>query len=145
MIACNTRSVIITLVTLPFILSGCAADSSMSSAITEVRKVETGIGMAPDAFRPDPGYEAFLDRIQKNCREVYVGPNSINGALLSDPAFLDLTSRFFNRIISQQSYVDALSGGYDARSDSPGIRCILGQMPPESSLPPSTVPPVIVK
>ena len=141
----NFRNAIITFVALPFILAGCASDPSMSNVITEARKVETGIGMAPDAFRPDPGYQAYLDRIQKNCRDTYVGPNSINGTLLSDPAFLDLASRFFNGIISQQSFVDALSGGYNARSDSPGIRCILGQMPPESSLPPSTVPPIIGK
>lgn len=130
---------------LPLILAGCASDASLSNAITDVRKVETGIGMAPDAFRPDPAYQAFLDRVQKNCRDVYVGPNSINGTLLSDPAFLDLTSRFFNGIISRQSYIDALSGGYAARSDSPGIGCILGQMPMESSLPPSIAPPIIVK
>lgn len=124
------------------LLGGCASDNA-SEAVTDIRAVEAGIGMAPDAFRPDPGYDAFLDRVQKNCRGVYVGPNGIDATLLSDPAFLDLTSRFFNGILSQQRYVDALSGGYDARPDSAGIRCILQQMPARSSQPPSPVPPII--
>lgn len=132
------------MVTSLFLMFGCASDN-VSEAVTEFRAVETGIGMAPDAFRPDPSYEAFLSRVQKKCRDSYVGPNSIDATLLSDPAFLDLTSRFFNGLISQQNYVDALSGGYDARPDAPGIRCILQQMPPKSSQPPSPVPPIIGK
>ena len=128
-----------------FLMFGCASDN-VSQAITEFRAAETDIGMAPDAFRPDPSYEAYLGRVQKNCGNLYIGPYNIyEHLMLSDPAFLDMTSRFFNGIISQQNYVDALSGSYDARSDSPGIRCVLQQQFPKSSQPPSPVPPIIGK
>jgi hypothetical protein len=126
-------------------LAGCASDAQLSSAVNEFREVQTEIGIAPDAVRPDPAYETFLGRVQKNCPDARIGSHSIRWELLSDPAFLDLTSRFYNGIISRASYVDALSGSYNARSDSPGIACILQQMPSAASPPPSTVPPVITR
>ena len=124
---------------------GCTSNN-FSQAVNEFRADEISIGMAPDAFRSDPSYEAYLGRVQKNCGDLNIGPYNIyDHLMLSDPAFLDMTSRFFNGIISQQSYVDALSGSYDARSDSAGIRCVLQQMPPKSSESPSPAPPIIGK
>jgi len=88
---------------------------------------------APDAWRPDAPYEAFLDRIQTNCLYKRIGRVEINREFIDqeppDPYFLDLTSRFYNGEIPQSAYVQGLQAAYGAQADSPGVRCILDQMP----------------
>ena len=101
-------------------------------------------GCAPDAILPERPYDAFLDRVQINCGNLRLGPAFINTLLRQqDPYFLDLTSRFFNGRVSEQNFVDALESFYNAPPNSPGIRCILQQMPAPGSPPPLSVPPVI--
>ncbi len=103
---------------------------------------------APDAWRPDSPYEAFLNQVQNKCWNLDLGGREINSLLseqsnaTTDAAFLDLTSRYFNGRISRENYVQALSTYYNTRPDSPGIRCILQQMPPPTSPPSLSVPPV---
>ena len=104
---------------------------------------------APDAWRPDSPYEAFLSQVQNKCWNLDLGGQEINGLLSGGGAsssgdyFIDLTSRMFNGQISVTNYVDTLTAFYNTKPDSPGIRCILQQMPPAASPPPLTVPPVI--
>ena len=101
-------------------------------------------GCAPDAILPERPYDAFLDRVQINCGNLRLGPAFINTLLRQqDPYFLDLTSRFFNGRVSEQNFVDALESFYNAPPNSPGIRCILQQMPAPGSPLPLSVPPVI--
>ncbi len=93
-------------------------------------------GCAPDAWRPDSPYEAFLDQVQKQCWSLDIGPYEIN-TLLNDTTngasnnayFLDLTSRMFNGQITQSNYAETLATFFTTKPDSPGIRCILAQMP----------------
>ena len=90
---------------------------------------------APDAWRPDSPYEAFLDQVQKKCWNLDIGSQEINsllsgsGANSSGDYFIDLTSRMFNGQISVDNYVDTLTAFYNTKPDSPGIRCVLAQMP----------------
>ena len=106
---------------------------------------------APDAWRPDSPYEVFLNQVQNKCRNFDLGGQEIYGLLSGsgDPSsgdyFIDLTSRMFNGQISVANYVDTLTAFYNTKPDSPGIRCILQQMPPAAPPPPSTVPPVITR
>lgn len=82
---------------------------------------------APDAWRPDSRYEAYLDQMQNRCGALRLGSRTIGNDLLqeSDAYFLDVTSRYYHEEISERSYVGALSGSYDTAPDSPGILCIL--------------------
>jgi hypothetical protein len=106
---------------------------------------------APDAWRPDSPYEAFLNQVQNKCWNLDLGGQEINsllsggGASSSGDYFIDLTSRMFNGQISVANYVDTLSTFYNTKPDSPGIRCILQQMPQVAPPPPTTVPPVITR
>ncbi len=90
---------------------------------------------APDAWRPDSPYEAFLDQVQKKCWNLDIGSQEINGLLNGSGAnssgdyFIDLTSRMFNGQISVDNYVGTLAAFYNTKPDSPGIRCVLAQMP----------------
>ena len=82
---------------------------------------------APDAWRPDDPFEAFLDQIQNKCGEMRIGSRSIGSDLLQnpDPYFLDVTSRYYHREISGQSYAEALAGSFGTTPDAPGILCVL--------------------
>jgi hypothetical protein len=101
-------------------------------------------GCAPDAIRPERPYDAFLDRVQNNCGNLRLGPAFITTLLRQqDPYFLDLTSRFFNGLVSEQNFVEALESFYNAPPGSPSIRCIVQQMPAPRSPPPLSAPPVI--
>jgi hypothetical protein len=56
-------------------------------------------GCAPDAWRPDSPYDAFLDQIQRKCGDERIGSKSISGDFLQegDAYFLDVTSRYYHR------------------------------------------------
>ncbi len=104
---------------------------------------------APDAWRPENPYDAFIDQVQKKCFDQPIGRKTIGPDLLPysgtpDSAFLDETSRFYNGKVRQDAYVDWLVGFYGARPDSPGIACIIAQLPPRAAdpaQPPNIVPP----
>ena len=76
---------------------------------------------APDAWRPDDPFEAFLDQIQNKCGEMRIGSRSIGSDLLQnpDPYFLDVTSRYYHRKISGQNYAEALAGSFGTTPAAP--------------------------
>ncbi|MEF8727268.1 MAG: hypothetical protein V5B34_03490 [Accumulibacter sp.] len=82
---------------------------------------------APDAWRPDSRFDAFLDQVQDRCGNLDVGGRRIGANLIQGPDsyFLDLTSRYFHREISRENYADALAGTFSSDPGSAGIRCIL--------------------
>jgi hypothetical protein len=84
---------------------------------------------APDAWRPDAPYDAFLDQVQNHCGEQRIGSRNLGAELLQDAYFLDLTSRFYHGEISRSNYVDSLASAFDASASSAGISCILRLMP----------------
>ncbi|WP_291987420.1 hypothetical protein [Candidatus Accumulibacter sp. ACC007] len=102
---------------------------SLASAVLAVFALLSVSACAPDAWRSDDPYEAFLTRVQNKCLYERIGRMEINADSLQDPYFLDLTSRFYNGRIPQAAFVANLQGAYDAQPDSPGVRCLLGQMP----------------
>ncbi|MBL8395501.1 MAG: hypothetical protein JNK99_12275 [Candidatus Accumulibacter sp.] len=96
---------------------------------------------APDAWRPDSSYDAYLDQVQQCCGEMRIGSRSIGDDLLqrADAYFLDLTSRFYHRQISGQDYANALAGSFSANANSPAILCILNVKRGNDPLPMSPV------
>lgn len=53
--------------------------------------------------------------MQNNCGNLRLGPAFITTLLRQqDPYFLDLTSRFFNGLVSEQNFVEALESFYNA-------------------------------
>jgi hypothetical protein len=86
-------------------------------------------GCAPDAFLPDAPYEDFLNRVQSKCLYQRIGDVEITSDFLQTPYFLDLTSRFYNGEIPRAAFVENLQGAYAAEPGSPGVNCLLAQMP----------------
>lgn len=96
---------------------------------------------APDAWRSDSSYDAFLDQVRIKCSATIIGLVSISDlmpdATTTDAYFMDVTSRYYHRQISLASYLEALEGSYTARPDSTGIACLLRQMPGKTASPPA--------
>ncbi len=102
---------------------------------------------APDAWKPDSPFDAFLGQVRNTCWNKQVGRTSIDRLMPTpnqvDDYFMDVTSRLYHGRISEASYLSALGGLYDAQPDSPGVQCILGLLPERVPPPPSALPPVL--
>ena len=95
-------------------------------------------GCAPDAWRPAPDYDGFLELIGQKCY-----PDTIGGVLVIDLAdgsvsagFLDATSRLYYGemdAVAYRQFVTAFSDNDTATNEA--IDCILSHLP--SARPPS--------
>jgi hypothetical protein len=89
-------------------------------------------GCAPDAWKPAPGYDAFLDLIGRKCY-----PDTIGGVFVKDLAggsvsasFLDATSRlYYGKMdaVAYRQFVTAFSDNGTATNKA--IDCILNHLP----------------
>ena len=95
---------------------------------------------APDAWHADSAFDAYLDRVRINCWDYNIGsttiPELMPDALTTDVYFMDVTSRYYYGKTSRADYLEALDATYMARADSPGVACILAQMPSAQDAPP---------
>jgi hypothetical protein len=90
---------------------------------------------APDAFRPEPAYDAFLNRVESACGSMRLGPVTIRDLIQSQgalgqqqgPYLLDVTSRWYNGRISEADYREAVAASFIVPSSDPAITCIVGQ------------------
>jgi hypothetical protein len=91
-------------------------------------------GCATDAWDASDPYGRVLGQIYAKCGDMMVGRKSIRTLMPSayniDPYFEDATSRVFSGRMTRAGYVSALNGFYGADPESPGVRCILEQIPP---------------
>ncbi|MEO8124207.1 MAG: hypothetical protein ABI633_09175 [Burkholderiales bacterium] len=92
-------------------------------------------GCAPDAWKPNPTYDAFLNKVDKNCGTMRIGEVTISqlmnpGSNLYSTYFVDMTSRFELGRISTQDYVDGISTTFTTIENTAGIRCIVAQKSP---------------
>ena len=87
---------------------------------------------APDAWKPDDPYEAFLNRVQQTCYYDPIGTTTV-GFLLdpngSDAAgfFIDETSRLFNGKITSQNWMLAVTSQYQVNPTDRGVQCVLAE------------------
>lgn len=88
---------------------------------------------APHAWGPEPGFDAYLDRVQQACGNMRIGSFMIGWDLINsqNPAFLDATSRMYYGKISRQDYAGFVASFASTSPDSPGIGCVIGQLPPQ--------------
>lgn len=115
---------------------------------------------APDAWRPDPQYNAFLDRVQNECPYFHIG-NDSGRETFNDSLFLDQTSMLFHGKISEADWRTSMYSEFNTGPDDPGIACLLSKLPakpvpaygapvgippvesPPPAASPSTAPPAI--
>jgi hypothetical protein len=89
-------------------------------------------GCAQDAWKPNPNFSAFLNKVEQNCGTARIGELTVSQLL--DPSsaqssayFLDLTSRFDTGRVTEEEYVIGVSSTFNTVRDSAGIRCVLAQ------------------
>lgn len=92
-------------------------------------------GCAPDAWKPNPTYDAFLNKVDKNCGTMRIGEASISqlmnpGSNLYSAYFVDMTSRFESGRISTEAYMEGIASTFTTILDTAGIRCIIAQKNP---------------
>jgi len=89
---------------------------------------------APHSWGPEPGFDAYLNKVQQVCGNQRIGSYQIGWDLLNnnnDAAFLDATSRLYYGKISRQDYASYVAVFANTTADSPGISCVISQLPPQ--------------
>lgn len=89
-------------------------------------------GCAQDAWKPNPNFSAFLNKVELNCGTARLGELTVSQLMSpsssqSSAYFIDLTSRFDTGRISEEEYVLGVSSTFNTVPNSPGIRCVLAQ------------------
>ena len=88
---------------------------------------------APDAWKASPGYDGFLDQVQKACYYQRIGVVNV-GDMLTNPGnmqstyFIDETSRLYAGKITRDSWTSAVTAFIQGRASDPGVRCVLEQL-----------------
>jgi hypothetical protein len=89
-------------------------------------------GCAQDAWRPNPNFSAFLNRVEQSCGTARIGELTVSqlmnpGSPQSSAYFLDMTSRLDVGSISVDEYVLGVASTFNTERNSAGIRCIVAQ------------------
>jgi hypothetical protein len=90
---------------------------------------------APDAWKPNPQFSAFLNQVERVCGTTRLGELTISqlmnpGSSLYSAYFVDMTSRFDLGKITVEEYVSGIASTFNTVRDSAGIRCIIAQKNP---------------
>ena len=90
---------------------------------------------APDAWKPNPQFSAFLNQVERVCGTTRLGELTISqlmnpGSSLYSAYFVDMTSRLDLGKITAEEYVSGIASTFNTVRDSAGIRCIVAQKNP---------------
>jgi hypothetical protein len=99
---------------------------------------------APDAWNASDPFSDFLDQVRNKCWNEQIGRRGIPQLMPTpnqvEPSFMDMTSRLYFGKITEQEYRSSLEGFLGAKPDSPGINCIIQQLPPRAPAAPKPTP-----
>lgn len=100
---------------------------------------------ASDAWKASPGYDGFLDQVQRACYYQRIGVVNV-GDMLTNPGnmqstyFIDQTSRLYHGKITRSQWISGVTAFIQGRDGDPGVRCVLDQLDktqaPQSAPPP---------
>lgn len=88
---------------------------------------------APDAWKPAPGFDAFLTQVQNACYYKPIGIVNV-GDMLSSPGsrqstyFIDQTSRLYFGKITRAQWTTGVTAFIQGRASDPGVGCVLDQL-----------------
>ena len=88
-------------------------------------------GFAPDSVVENPGADAFLTQVGKQCGDLNVGTGTIAWLLESqdDVYFVDETTKLYFGDVSKAQYEDDISSFYPVGDSSRALSCIYAQLP----------------
>jgi hypothetical protein len=92
------------------------------------------VGCAPDAFRRDPEFEAWIREVLVACKDARIGTMTVGrllGSTGSDEGgqFLNQTSRLYAGRITPQQWTSGVTAFGSGRAGDPGVQCVLDQLP----------------
>lgn len=85
------------------------------------------VACAPDAWKRDPAFNAFLEQISKECHPHAIGAVQVWN-LTSDAYFTDQTSRLFHKSIAPGQYATAINAFYKG-DNAAALDCVLKRVP----------------
>lgn len=91
-------------------------------------------GCAPDAFRRDPAFEAWIGEVRTVCYRERIGTKRV-GDLLGGAGsregnhFLNQTSRLYADRLTPEQWTSGVLAFISGRPGDPGIKCVLDQLP----------------
>jgi len=102
---------------------------------------------APDAFRPDPDYESFLNNVSNTCYTKMIGDfevgrliNATEGEAATNSGwFLDQTSRLYHGEETRKQWLQATESFLQAKPTDEGVECLLGLLPDKPVPPPTGI------
>ncbi|HSD52773.1 MAG TPA: hypothetical protein VLC47_01340 [Burkholderiales bacterium] len=100
---------------------------------------------APDAWKPSPGYDAFLNQVQNACYYQRIGLVNV-GDMLTNPGstqagyFIDETSRLYLGKITPDNWTSAVTAFMQGRAGDPGVQCVLEQLRQNKAAQPQAPP-----
>jgi hypothetical protein len=118
-------------------VSGCRSNArahSMRALSAVVAALAVLGGCAQDAWKPNPNFSAFLNKVQQNCGTARIGELTVSQLMdasssQSSAYFLDMTSRLEFGKVSDEEYDLGISSTFNTVRNSAGIRCVLAQKP----------------
>lgn len=106
------------------------ATRARATALAAILPLALG-ACAPDAWKSNPSYDAFVDQILRNCGNMRLGELTVSDLLNQDSAtssayFYDLTARWGQNRISTADYIEGVMSVGGGR-ESPALKCIVAQ------------------
>ena len=81
---------------------------------------------APDAWKANPNFDAFVNQVDRVCGKLNIGEPTVSELLNSSAVFLDTTSRWDLGKISTADYIEGVMSNGGGR-ESAGLKCIVAQ------------------
>jgi hypothetical protein len=99
-------------------------------------------GCAPDAFRRDPAFEAWLREVRTACQDARIGTTTVGRLLGSTGSeqgnqFLNQTSRLYAGLITPAQWTSGVTAFGSGGARDPGLQCVLERLPEGSSASPA--------
>jgi len=89
---------------------------------------------APDAFRRDREFEAWLGEVRQACERARISTTTVGGLLNSTGSregnhFLNQTSRLYSGLIDEAQWTRSIVAFLRGRPTDPGVQCVLERLP----------------
>ena len=117
--------------------TGCRSNArahSMRALFAALAALGALAGCAQDAWKPNPNFSAFFNKVQQNCGTARIGELTVSQLMDASSAqssayFLDMTSRLESGKVTDEEYALGISSTFNTVRNSAGIRCVLAQKP----------------